>query len=90
MSESAVINPSDQDALRQISRIAGDDFCEDIAMRADELTGDLKTAAEKLLLIYTIAHSMDRSATCHHVHGDWRAQIVERDKAEEVERSLHK
>ena len=73
MSESAVINPSDQDALRQISRIAGDDFCEDLAMRADELTGDLKTAAGKL-----------------HVHGDWRAQIVERDKAEEVERSLHK
>ena len=90
MSDGAVINPSDQDALRQISRIAGDDFCEDLSMRAEDLTGDLRTAYEKLSLIYTIAHSMDRSATCHHVHADWRAQIVQRDKAEEVEGSLHR
>ena len=74
--------PTDQQALSLIELITGDDFCEDLDMRAfskggeSQLTGDLRIAHEKLSRIYMIAHSMVRDSVCHHVHDNWRAEIV--------------
>lgn len=71
--------PTDQQALALIDRITGDDFCADLEMRnfSTPLTGDLKTAYEKLSRIYTIAHSMDKSHSCFKAHDNWRALVAE-------------
>lgn len=70
---------TDQQAIHLIDRITGDDWCYDLDSRTirEELTGDLKIAHEKLSLIYRIAHSMNRSATCHHAHQAWRKEASE-------------
>lgn len=65
------------DALDAIERIVGDDFCEDLEMRAclpdqPELPADLRTAQEKLGIVYQIAHSESPRHSCHHVHTEWR------------------
>ena len=62
----------DQVVLEAIERIVGDDFCVDLDMRQDDLSGDLKILHEKVSLIYRMAHSHVRSHKCSHVHDDWR------------------
>ena len=73
---------SDQDVIRRISRITGDAFCEDldmrVALRPDEVSPELKSANEKLALIYRLAHSHDTSARCYRVHDDWRKLMKEK------------
>jgi hypothetical protein len=72
------MEPTDQQALALIDHITGDDFCADLEMRdfSTPLTGDLKTAFEKLARIYVIAHSMDKSHSCFQAHENWRATIA--------------
>jgi hypothetical protein len=84
---------NDRELIETIERICGDDFCEDMEMRfaADEngdLPGDLKTAIEKLSLIYRMTHSAGRDHTCFRVHEDWRkeAELV-RDRMLQQEAS---
>jgi len=67
----------DQRVLSMIDRITGDDFCEELDLHSqlgDGLTGELKTAHEKLSAIYRAAHSAVAPNTCHHVHDDWRKE----------------
>lgn len=63
----------DQTVMLLISRIVGDDFCEDLDMRSDELSGDSKTLHSKVSDIYKHSHSSVRSSGCFSVHSDWRA-----------------
>lgn len=76
---------NDRELLRVIEGIVADDFCENLDMRHEELTGDLKIAKEKLSLIYRMAHSHDRDARCFPVHGKWReeAELVGSEMAKE-------
>ena len=73
---------TDQDVIRRIARITGDAFCEDLDMRMafapDEVSPELKSANEKLALIYRLAHSHDTSARCYRVHDDWRKLMKEK------------
>jgi len=64
---------TDQQALEVIERICGDDFCEEMEMRGLP-DSELKTAVDKLTMIYKISHSLVRSKVCHHVHDDWRQE----------------
>lgn len=75
---------TDQQALSTIERLCGDDFCEVLDMRSNELTGDLKTAHEKLSAIYRIAHSLVASHICFENHDDWRKEAEETAKALET------
>lgn len=71
----------DQAILAAIERVTADDFCEDLDMRQEDLSGDLKTAHEKISLIYRMAHSHVRAHSCFHVHGDWRQLTAEQATA---------
>lgn len=69
-------------ALRRVETIVSDDFCCDLEMqchtgdRVPRLTPDeVRTAERKLGAIYRIVHSLDPAHSCHHVHGDWRAEF---------------
>lgn len=74
-------NYTDQDVIRRIARITGDDFCEDldidVAFEPDEVSLALKIANDKLGQIYRLAHSHDTSATCYGRHHDWRKLMEE-------------
>ncbi len=75
---------TDQLALELIDQITGDDFCEDLDCRLHlpsedgprswqiDPKSELGIAAEKLLQIYTIAHSMVKSNICYGAHDKWR------------------
>lgn len=66
---------SDQEVLDLIQHIAGDDFCEDLDMRAGSITDPmLKTAHEKLSAIYRYSHAFVKANRCHGVHNDWREE----------------
>lgn len=75
------MEPTDQDVLKIISQITGDDFCEELDMTAafhpEKLTPLEKQAHEKLSRIYMLAHSHDKSASCYRVHGEWRKLAIE-------------
>lgn len=64
-----------EQALQLIELIVGDDFCEELDIRAvfhpEALSPENKTAHEKLSLIYRIAHS-HTPHSCSEVHDDWR------------------
>jgi hypothetical protein len=63
-------------ALDAIDRLAGDDFCENLDMRAafdkPPLSPDLMLAQQKLSTIYQIAHSESPNHSCYGVHDSWR------------------
>ena len=68
---------TDQQALELISRICGDNFCEELDMRNSlhrKLRGDLAVAHEKLGKVYRIAHALVTSHCCYPVHDDWRKE----------------
>lgn len=65
--------------LLAIEEMAGDDFCEDLAMcnASRKLRGRIATAHEKLSRIYRLAHAFNPQHTCHHVHENWREELKE-------------
>ena len=67
---------TDQQALELISRICGDNFCEDLDIRNAhrKLHGELAVAHEKLGKVYRIAHALVTSHCCYSVHDDWRKE----------------
>ena len=67
---------NDQQALDLISRICGDNFCEELDMRNAhrKLSGDLAIAHEKLGKVYRIAHALVTSHCCYPVHEVWRKE----------------
>lgn len=87
---------NDQQALELISRICGDDFCEELDMRVRsphlseraqrKMRGDLAAANEKLGKVYRIAHALVRSRDCYHVHDDWRKDAEKMVDVMEAER----
>lgn len=83
-------NTVDQRVIHAISRLTGDDFCEELDIRAafhsEELTERERVCHAKLSAIYQLAHSHDRSASCYRVHDNWRAELpkYEADEAKEV------
>ena len=87
---------NDQQALELISRICGDDFCEELDMRVRsphlseraqrKMRGDLAAANEKLGKVYRIAHALVRSRDCYNVHDDWRKDAEKMVDVMEAER----
>lgn len=64
----------DAQIIHLVDRTVGDDFCEDLDMRAEDLTGDAKVMHRKLSFLYRIAHSARRDAVCYGRHDDWRKE----------------
>ena len=68
-------------AITAISRITGDDFCEDLdcmsAFHPETMSELEKSCHEKLSLIYRIAHSHNTSASCYDKHENWRKLATE-------------
>lgn len=72
---------TDQEALKVIDQITGDDFCEDLSLTmfsgapegetAKEL---LVTAAQKLSTVYRVAHAFVTSNSCYGSHEAWRKE----------------
>ncbi len=74
-------NLNDQQVLSVIEFIAGDDFCEEMNMaQADGMDeqwpADLKTAVEKLMMIYRISHGHVQSNSCYRNHDSWRKEAA--------------
>ncbi len=72
----------DQELLLIIERIAGDDFFADLefrmAAKPSKESDDMHIVAEKVSLIYRLAHSAVKKHSCYHVHEDWR-KLAERE-----------
>jgi len=83
---------SETDALDLIDRITMDDFCMDaeceLAFHPENLSPREKIAIEKLLRVYTIAHSMSRTHTCYGSHEAWRKEAEEKFAAIKSEDSV--
>lgn len=65
------------DALSAIEDIVGDDSC--ALWEHDAADGTLQGAKdmqEKICNVYRIAHGFNTLHSCHHVHGDWRAEVT--------------
>jgi hypothetical protein len=82
---------TDQEVILLIDHIAGDDFCNDaelrLAFHPEELTDMERACIRKLLDIYTIAHSHDKSNSCYGVHVAWRSEAEHRLVAVKQEQS---
>lgn len=72
---------TDQQALELLDHLTGDDFCVELdtklGLHPEMLTETEKAAAEKLGLLYRIAHSMNQSTLCHAWHDIWRKETEE-------------
>ena len=66
-------------ALEVIELTAGDDACETWEMENanKRFRGEKKQMHQKLMAIYRIAHSVNETHPCFHVHEDWRKEAEE-------------
>ena len=65
---------ANQRALRVIEETVADDYCEDLDLRHEDLTGDAKILSEKVSKVYRISHSHRNDSVCYAVHDDWRKE----------------
>lgn len=81
---------TDQQTIELIDSLTGDDFCVELdtklAFRPEQMTDTEKSAAEKLALIYRIAHSMNQANACYRAHETWRKEAEALHAAMESEK----